>query len=213
MTNNDLVSTISARLDDVDQEEFSTGVILRELRIAVVELGHDPLIRHVLFPSESTSISLVSGTAEYTLPTDNANWIERVEYKYTDTANNRELRYVSRDEIFNQQEELGGEVQYYTIRGTKIVFAGIPDSDDAGVGVKIWYSARPTEASVALDDNETTLSRHFPELLVARVCSRLVMTDPDLAGLHDRLKNEYDECFRRAIESLEEQGTQGPRYF
>lgn len=200
MINSDLIATIQKRLDD-DGTEFDAPSVLRELRNAGNQLAQDEIIRDALLPEvDTTSITLVGDTDNYALPSNYNHKVHRVVLNPA-SVNSRKLMPVSLEELYDQQYNYQGSLNYYSIRGNRIYFAGVPSATDVGAVIQIWYAKKDDDYQN--NGAETQIGKHIPHILMDLVCHNLLLTSPDLAGIADRKYTTYEKALERAHAALD----------
>lgn len=161
---------------------------------------------------------LTSGTDTYDLDTkftDYGGAVHEVVWgTVTDpgTDTSEKLQYVEPDRIYDYQYNTSGLLGYYTIVGTKIIFAGVPAAADSGVSIRVRYTCTDGTYTAA-GSEETTLGKRYPHLLVNKVSYELAMSEQDaeISSAADRYGKAYERGFDQALQTLSRQSTE-PRF-
>lgn len=209
MLDTDAVLAVQKRLDDLPgATDYDTASVLRELNLAQVALGRQPVVKNRLFPRESTQLTVPGSgnTAEYDISAlTNASFpvIERVLYDSTATSP-IELIWMHPSDIQRNQVNQGATLRFFAVRGTTLYLAGIPATGDSGKTIKIWYNRTPE--TIDNSGTETTLLKACPDALIDKATAMLALNDDQLTGVADRYLSSYDKAKDEFLMSLEDGG-------
>lgn len=209
MINSDIILSVQDLLDDSGGEEFDASKVSRFLNLASAEITTDVGINRMLLPSYSTAKTLSTGVAYVDLPTDHNYDVQEVIYDPSGDSERR-LEWIDFAEL--EEYQLGNQAQvfYYTTRGSKLYFAGIPTSADNGVTVGIWYAIQ--DSTYGNNSSETIIGKKAPFLLIYKCAELLSLTSPDLVGPADRFSQKYEATLQRLKEAADERGTDQAKY-
>lgn len=210
MVNSDLITTVQKYLDDVEGADADTTSVIRALRLATLELAAMPIVKHRLFPTTYSTITLADGVTSYALASDYNYNISSVVYdSAANIGSQRELEYISNEKIFDYQQDLGASLDYFSVKGANLIIAGTPGSSDVGKTLTVTYSGLPDVTLIANDAVETTLGRKYPHVLIDMAIVRFLLTEPDLAPVADRYQkmvDDHKESIRQELETVSATG-------
>lgn len=210
MLNSDLITTIQKYLDDVEGADADTPSVVKALRLATLELAAMPIVKHRLLPVTTSTTTLVDGEASYTLASDYNYNVSQVIYDSgANVSSQRELEYVTNTHMDDIQSTSGADIQYYTLKGNKIIVGGIPSAAEAGKTLSITYAGLPDVTLIQNDSAETLLGKKYPHVLIDMAIVRFLLTEPDLAPVADRylkMVDEHKENIRQELETVSATG-------
>ena len=148
------------------------------------------------------TVSLVSGTSEYTLPADTIDLLEQVIRTNAGNATTQSDLNISRISVSTYSSipnklSTGRPIQVWIERlsdAPKINVWPVPDSDD--YTFVYWRMRRVQDAGSGVQTPDMNF-RFFP-CLVAGLAYQIAMKVPELSGRAQMLKAEYDEQFNLA---------------
>jgi len=198
MTLTELLAQVRADLDIEEETFWSDADITRFANMAIRDLEAEV---HTLFQDYfivPTSITLISGTSDYSLPTDIfANFIRKIFYiKGDEKYEIRRIRNI--EDVYDIESD--EDYQYYfknETTGKKIVLC--PTPAEAGAYVKIWYIRQAKRLATGSDTIDLPESENF---IVERTKYYCLEKDQDVrAQLAEGKAQEY---LKRLVETLSE---------
>jgi hypothetical protein len=193
-------------------KELRSGYQLRTARRSMNLLLIEWLNRGVnMWTMDETTVALVSGTAEYTLPADTVDLLEgvlRTNSGITATQNDRQLTRISMSRYSSIPNKLtpGPPIQFLIHRqqaAPTVTFWPVPDSND--YILSYWRMRRMYDAGNGVETPD--LPFRFLPCLVAGLAYMLAMKDPELRGGVEILKQEYEQQFKMASSEDRERAT------
>jgi len=153
-----------------------------------------------LWTIDEGTVSLVSGTAQYTLPTDTVDLLEQV--IRTGSGTTQQDLTINRISVSTyasipNKTTTGRPIQFWIERlvdAPKINVWPVPDSND--YTFKYWRIRRIEDAGRGVETADMPF--RFLPCLVAGLAYHIAMKEPELAGRLPMLKAVYDEEFERA---------------
>lgn len=153
-----------------------------------------------LWTIDEGTVSLVSGTAQYTLPADTVDLLEQV--IRTGSGSTQQDLTINRISVSTyasipNKTTTGRPIQFWIERlvdAPKINVWPVPDSND--YTFKYWRMRRIEDAGRGVETADMPF--RFLPCLVAGLAYHIAMKEPELAGRLPMLKAVYDEEFERA---------------
>lgn len=202
MTNQAILTSVQKYLDDVEGADADSASVLQALRLATLELSAIPVVKHRLFPQSSSTITLVSGTTDYALPTlYNYNVSQVIYDSAADISTQRRLDALTTAQVFRNRQGNGAYIDGYTVRGTNLLLNGTPGTNEAGKTLKVDYSEMPDITLIQNDSTETLLGKKYPHVLIDMSVRRFLLLDQDLVGVFDR----YEKMVEGHIENIKQE--------
>lgn len=158
----------------------------------------------------STSINIVNGTKEYTLPSDfkKATRLENFE----NSSNPTEIVPISINDIVNNgsifDSERNGSVEAYSINGNSFIFSPRPNQSKAS-GVRVYYEKRLADFSSASSISE--IPKEFHELLVWGTVKRALFQQESGGESYIAAAQEYNRLLKELKKQAEDRQVQRPR--
>jgi hypothetical protein len=183
--------------------EMRSGYDLRTARRSMNLLTIEWQNRGInMWTIDEGTVSLVSGTSEYTLPADTIDLLEQVIRTNAGNATTQSDLNISRISVSTYSSipnklSTGRPIQVWIERlsdAPKINVWPVPDSDD--YTFVYWRMRRVQDAGSGVQTPDMNF-RFFP-CLVAGLAYQIAMKVPELSGRAQMLKAEYDEQFNLA---------------
>jgi hypothetical protein len=183
--------------------EMRSGYDLRTARRSMNLLTIEWQNRGInMWTIDEGTVSLVSGTSEYTLPADTIDLLEQVVRTNAGNATTQSDLNISRISVSTYSSipnklSTGRPIQVWIERlsdAPKINVWPVPDSDD--YTFVYWRMRRVQDAGSGVQTPDMNF-RFFP-CLVAGLAYQIAMKVPELSGRAQMLKAEYDEQFNLA---------------
>ena len=183
--------------------EMRSGYDLRTARRSMNLLTIEWQNRGInMWTIDEGTVSLVSGTSEYTLPADTIDLLEQVIRTNAGNATTQSDLNISRISVSTYSSipnklSTGRPIQVWIERlsdAPKINVWPVPDSDD--YTFVYWRMRRVQDAGSGVQTPD--MNFRFLPCLVAGLAYQIAMKVPELSGRAQMLKAEYDEQFNLA---------------
>ena len=210
MTLSDLLADVRSRIDESAASFWTDAELKRWMNQRYRQIAMAVRDAHEDFFQTTTTVNLVNGTQEYTLPTDHVA-IRRVEVSF-DGTNWYRARPIRQGEIplQNQSTVLQGtttDPRYY-LAGLKIGIAPIPTAASTN-GLKIWYIQDVTDLSADGDAPSLPTVLH-PLISKFAAGDALKKDEEDARG--KALVEEAETELRRLVAQIKPRIEDEPRY-
>lgn len=178
--------------------------------LSMINEGQKDVSNSTWIVSKSTTISLVSGTTYYSIPSDVIE-ITRLtrEFKYIDETS---LTKLDSDAIGSAWELIGGTPVDYFQDSTRIDQIGItpfPNTTSSTGTLRLQYIAQPVDLVLDTDVPFNAFNRYlsYHDLIVYYVCTRIFMLEGDAAKM-----GVYSQLYESRIQVVKEKVGSTPNF-